>query len=143
MDDARAQFSARPRKRPNVVEEGVGEGSGFHPRADMHHHARGFIDNHQVAVFVDDIQRQVFGRGSELVARGTDGDACPRRDFRSGLVNGLGPNRHPPGTDLPLHLAAAPIGHAPRQENVQAHSGVFGRDFEFPGFRHSGFSIGH
>ena len=35
------------------------------PRASVHHHARGFVDDNQVTVFVNNVKRDIFGDGSK------------------------------------------------------------------------------
>ena len=123
-----------------MIEERVGQGTGFHARADVHDHSRRLVDHHQVLVLIDDVERKGFGFGDELMPRRANGHTHSCGHFRSRFVDCLAPHRDPPGANLALHLAAAPIGQAPRQVNVEPQPSVLGPDLERMGFRHNGFS---
>ena len=48
-------------------QKSVNEGAGLYARADVYHHAGGFVHHQNVRIFVNDGQRQVFRRGAQLV----------------------------------------------------------------------------
>jgi hypothetical protein len=70
MDDARAEVSAYAGELVEVEEEGVDEGAlgaGFvsGSGAGVDHHACRLVDDGEVFVFVEDVERDVFGGGVE------------------------------------------------------------------------------
>src|SRR2546426_769475 len=113
MDDPWAQFPSRSGKAADVVQQGVDQRAGFHPGAHVHHHSGGLIYDHQIVVFVDDRERQVFRHRAQFTARRADADAVAGCEGLAGLVDRPRSNRDQARADLPLELAAAPLrlGH--------------------------------
>jgi len=63
VDDARAFRSADIPEFIAVVQEGVDEGALFVAHRRMDDHSAGFVDDHQVVVFVENGQGDFFGEG--------------------------------------------------------------------------------
>ena len=93
MHDARPQRAAHARERAEAMQQGVHQRSGMDARAGVHHHAGGLIDRHQVGVFIEHGEGDVFRqRPARAAAR-----RAPRRwplPPAPGARRGWG--RHPP-----------------------------------------------
>jgi len=62
MDYTRSEFTGYTGKRtPAMVEKGIHEGSASCAGSWMDHKPRMLVDNYQMAVFVDDVQRNAGG----------------------------------------------------------------------------------
>ena len=78
VDDARAQLAAHARQVLHAVQQRVDQRAGRVARARVHDHARGLVDDDEVAVLVEHAQRQLLGlRDGGARARG-----CGRRAAR-------------------------------------------------------------
>ena len=130
MHDSRAHLSAKARQRRKVMQQGVDErapiagilaGSG----SGMDHHASGLVDDGQVVVFIDDLQRNVFGHGPQRRPRRRTG----YRDLLAATKLQRRPRRSPIhqnlllGNEL-LHTGAAHL-QLSRQKLIQAFASVF------------------
>ena len=65
MHDPRSQFSAGSREFAKMVQQSIHQGSAALAGAGMHDHARGLVDHRQPIIFIDNLQRNVFGRGAQ------------------------------------------------------------------------------
>ena len=70
MDNARTQFASDGGERSKVMQEGIDQGAAIAgivggSRARMHHHARGLVDDGEVVVFIDDVERNFFGNSAQ------------------------------------------------------------------------------
>ena len=81
MHDAGARLAADLRKLGEAVQQRVNQRAAIaivvgRARAGVHHHAGRLIDDGEVVVFVDDVERNIFGHGAQRRRRGVahDGD---------------------------------------------------------------------
>lgn len=70
VDDARSRLSARCRPCAPAAQQRVHEGAGLMARRWMDDHARGFVDDHEVLILVDDLERDLLGRGRHFICLG-------------------------------------------------------------------------
>src|SRR6185312_1770318 len=92
VNDTRADEVSRVGKLGVMAEEGVDEGSAIADRvsgsrAGVDHHAGGLVDHGEVAVFVDDVERDAFGNRTEWWrgGRAKDFDGFTTAQFERGL----------------------------------------------------------
>jgi hypothetical protein len=97
------------------------------------HHAGGFVDDGEVGVFVEDVERDIFGNGSQWrpCPLGYDGYALATTKFQGGSGRFLIYEHFLLGDEL-LNPRAAYI-EAECQEAVKALAGVFGCDRDLGG----------
>ena len=71
VHDARTPFATNPRQGiAAMVQQGVHQGARRRAGCGMHHHSGRFVDDDQIVVFPNDVQRNVFGQGLHLDRRG-------------------------------------------------------------------------
>ncbi len=70
VDDAGAQLAADLRERAEAVQQGVDQGVAIAvgvggAGAGVDHHTGGFVDDGEVGVFIDNVERDCFGDGAQ------------------------------------------------------------------------------
>ena len=140
MDDAGAQLAADAAQVVDVVEQGVDQRAVGVAGGRMDDHARGLVDDHDVGVLVDDVERQRLRlrRGGRR-RRHVDDHFLLRLDREAGL-DLLGAD----AGDLDLAVLDQPLDLRPRllrqergERRVEAGAGVLFRDGER--HRHASF----
>ena len=81
VDDSGAKRAVDPRKfAPAMVKQGVHQRPRRVARRGVDHHARRLVDNQKIPILVNDIERDLFGRGVDGFGFGQgDPDLVPRR----------------------------------------------------------------
>ena len=133
MDDARAERSLDLRELREVMEQGVDEGSVMDTGSSMDGHAGRLVDDDDVGVFVDDVERDVFGSGGQgRQVSGVDvdhvGGAEELRGF-GGLLIDEDATVFGPG----LQAGTRDSGELPLQEMIETLTGGFRIDGEVMG----------
>ena len=113
-------------------------------RACMHHHPGGLIDNGEIVVFVDDVERDLFGDGAQRrtlsLAEYANVLAAAQlqRSLRGSIIH-----QHLLLGDELLHPRPAHMVEPSDQELVEALTGIIRRNRDHNGecFRHSQGSI--
>jgi len=138
VDNARAHLAAQSGELREVMKQGIDEcaaitlifrGTG----PSVNHHAGGFVHDGEVGVFVENVERDVFGDGSQgrPRCRGHDGDVFGTAKFQGGPGRFIVHEHFLFGDEL-LDARAAYV-EAERQELIKALAGVFGDDCDLGG----------
>jgi hypothetical protein len=121
-----------------VVKQGVYERAAIAlvfggPGPGVDHHAGGLVDDSEVGVFVEDVEWDIFGDGSQWRARCRrhDGDAFATAKFQ-GCSSRFVVNKYLLLGDELLDARAAYI-QTEHQELIEALAGVFGCDCDLGG----------
>jgi hypothetical protein len=121
-----------------VVKQGVYERAAIAlvfggPGPGVDHHAGGLVDDSEVGVFVEDVEWDIFGDGSQWRARCRrhDGDAFATAKFQGGPGRFIVHEHFLLGDEL-LDARAAYI-QTECQELIEALAGVFGCDCDLGG----------
>ncbi len=129
VHDARPRHPADARQRSGAMEQqGVDQGAIGNAGAVVHGHAGGLVDDDQVGVLVEDVQRDILGLGLGGGGGGHTEQVEPRPGLGRGIaeraaVQGQGALGHQGLQPSPRHLRQ--LG---RQHLVQALAGVLGQD---------------
>ena len=113
MDDAGPQVAADRGELREMMQQGIDQRSAIarvvgRSRAGMHHHACGLVDDGEVVVFVNDVERNFFRHGAQRLSVRWPGDRNlliafqSQRGFRGGIVH-----QHFAFRDELLHARAA------------------------------------
>src|SRR5579885_58542 len=135
MNDARSQRAAFG-KLFEVKRERVGERARMNPGGGVDDHAGGLVDDDDLRVFVNDVERDVFGREFGGGRRGDflDLDALARAELVRGL-RGATADEYVAFFNRALEQRAAHALDARGEEGVESRPGVCFRSFKRERFR--------
>ena len=121
MHDARAPDAADPGKaHPAMGDQRVDQGSGLVAGGRMHHQPFGLVDDDDVVVLIDDIERDILsGRLGRDGLRHVDCDRIACRDMISGVADGGVFDRDLAGEDQRFQPRARQLRKAHRQHAVE------------------------
>jgi hypothetical protein len=83
MHDARPLHAADPRQVVAVREKGIDQRAAFRARRRVNDHSLGLVENKQVVIFINDVERDRLGRDARWRGRG--------RRFQRYQIAGLQP----------------------------------------------------
>jgi hypothetical protein len=109
VHDAGAFLAADAREvAAEMMQERVDQRARGRPRRGMDDHARGLVDDHEVGILVQDLQRDRFGHGVDLrrLLHG-DGDGVALDRCRAGVRDDRAVHSHRPLGDQPGKARAA------------------------------------
>jgi hypothetical protein len=130
MDDTGTIVAAGGGELAEVVEQGIDEGAGVLAGAGMDDYARGFVDDDDVFVFIEDVEGKVFGFGVEgRTGLGFDGDAFGAAEQQR-RFGGSRVDEHAAGLDPLLEPGAAEFGQAGLEVVIEALAFFFGENME-------------
>jgi hypothetical protein len=143
MDDARPQLSANAAEIGHVMEQRVDERAPVMPRAWMDDHPRRFVDNDDVRVLEQHLQREVLCRRRCRHRRGQDdGDHVAFAHLCIGFDDLHARERDVAFLDQPLDLRSRIAGDLAGQDTVDAQTLVLGLDEQLEACRLSFLSVG-
>lgn len=125
MHDPRSQLPSDARQRTEVMQQCIHQRAPIarvvgRSRAGVHHHARRLVDYRQIAVFVDNIERDLLRNGAQWRRLGRPGDgdplaaAQPQRRFGGRVID-----QHFPLLDQLLNARARDFRQLRRQVLVK------------------------
>src|SRR5581483_2344831 len=136
VNDDRPESAAHAGQTGEVVQECVDEGAAVAfvvggAGAGVDHHAGGFVDDGQIIVFVDDIERDVFSDRAQGNDFGCveDGDVLVAAEAQGGLGGGVVYQDFFFGDEL-LYARATEVGEVGDEKLVETLAGVFGGDLK-------------
>src|SRR5579884_243716 len=127
MHNAWAQFTSHCRQPLEAMQERVYQRALCDPRAGMHRHAGGLVHRHQIVVFVENLERNLLGKG----ARRGGWSERPHFDLLASVQAGGGfrnraVQQYMTRLDPLLQPRAAGFLEMARQKLVQALAGIGG-----------------
>src|SRR5712692_4107086 len=126
VDDSGPRLTSGPRPAPAAPQQRVDEGARVMAGRRMHNHARRLVDDHQVRVFVDDLERDRLGGRNRDVGRwDLVLDDVPFRNAVRG-IGGLAVDADHVAFDEPRGSRTAELAFALRDEAVEPGRGDLG-----------------
>jgi hypothetical protein len=125
MDDSGAQRSADGGERAEAIEKRGRQRPQNIPATWMHHHSGGLVDHGEIVIFVENIQRDRFGRYSHRLRR-RDFDFDDLAGFEAvGRFRGDAIHANTTFGNQCLEPCAAEIGSVGGEKAVEAHACIF------------------
>jgi hypothetical protein len=132
VDDAGAKMAAYGRKLLEAMQHRINEGSGVLTGARMDHHPRRLIDRDDIGVLIQDIERQVLGRGAERGQfPGIHVDALSAFQHERTLL-GRAVHKHAALSDPILKTRAAVLRELLAKELIEPFATIDRRGFQSP-----------
>ena len=130
VHDARPPDAADAGKAGAAVgDQRIDQRAGLVARGRMHHQAPGLVDDDDVVVLIDDIERDLFARGlGGDRLRHVDCDRIAAGDMISGVANGGAFDADGTGQDQRFQPRARQVGKAHRQHAVEPGRSLVARD---------------
>jgi hypothetical protein len=132
VNNTGAQGTCRLRERLPAAEKGVDKRASGIAGSSVNGHAGGFVDGHEVVIFIEDVQRDGFGFGAERRAFGcVESDAFAAVKMEGAFAGGGAVDEHEARFNEFLDAGAGEFGTVRGDETVQASARVFPRDEQF------------
>ena len=132
VHDAGTQRIGGLRERLAAAEERVDERAGDCARASVHDHAGGFVDGDDVVVFVEDLERNRFGFGTDGRAFGDfESDFFAAAKVQRAFLGGVAIDLDEAGCDQFLDASAAELRALGGDETIETRARIGGGGEKF------------